>query len=254
MQNVSVVPAVTRTSVGDMFVLDVSDREAVLVNITSIGGGGTLVFEGTVDNTNWFSVLATPMGATGGVTSTTAVGAFLVDVTLAVRFRLRLSAYTSGNIIAHASHAYESRPATRQVGAVLGAGSSVIGGVVQTQAVSPAAGTTAFRRLSTADINAIAVKASAGKLLAGAIFNESASKRYVKFYNKASAPAPATDTALLVFTLVLQPDTLVCIDQVLGSTGHSFTAGISYAITAALADADVTAIAANEVTVNLLYA
>jgi len=227
MQNVSVVPAVTRTSVGDMFVLDVSDREAVLVNITSIGGGGTLVFEGTVDNTNWFSVLATPMGATGGVTSTTAVGAFLVDVTLAVRFRLRLSAYTSG---------------------------TVIGGVVQTQAVSPAAGTTAFRRLSTADINAIAVKASAGKLLAGAIFNESASKRYVKFYNKASAPAPATDTALLVFTLVLQPNTLVYIDQVLGSTGHSFTTGISYAITAALADADVTAIAANEVTMNLLYA
>ncbi len=105
MQFSTPIPAVTRTSLGDMFSLDVGDRTGVLVHVTSIGGGGTLVFEGTIDGTNWFALAGVPTGGGAAVSSVNAAGAWLVNSMLASRFRLRLSAYTSGNITALGSTA-----------------------------------------------------------------------------------------------------------------------------------------------------
>lgn len=100
MQFSTPIPAVTRTSLGDMFSLDVGDRNTGLIHVTSIGGGGTLVFEGTIDGTNWFPLSGVPTGGGAAVSSVAAVGSWLVNFMLASRFRLRLSAYTSGNITA----------------------------------------------------------------------------------------------------------------------------------------------------------
>jgi len=60
---------------------------------------GTVTFEGTIDDTNWFAV-GMPAAATGTAASTaTAAGAFyLPDEFSLSQFRARVSAYTDGDI------------------------------------------------------------------------------------------------------------------------------------------------------------
>lgn len=96
---------------------------------------------------------------------------------------------------------------------------------------------------SAATTNATNVKASAGEAFKITGNNTVASKRYLKLYNKASAPTVGTDTPILTF--VLQPSLPFAID--LGATGQYFSLGISYAITGAAADADTTAIGAGDI-------
>ncbi len=52
---------------------------------------------------------------------------------------------------------------------------------------------TGFRKLSAASTNATSLKASAGTLFALYAVNLNAAMRYVKFYDKASAPTVGTD-------------------------------------------------------------
>ena len=104
---------------------------------------------------------------------------------------------------------------------------------------------------SAATTNATSVKATAGDLFKVSGNNTVASKRYLKLYNKASAPTVGTDTPVLTF--VLAASAPFAID--LGPTGQYFAAGIAFAITGAAADADTTAIAAGDIEcLNLTYA
>jgi hypothetical protein len=104
---------------------------------------------------------------------------------------------------------------------------------------------------SAATTNATSVKASAGKLVGGVIANMTTSVRYFKLYNKASAPTVGTDTP--VYTFPLQPNTTYYVADMIAMLGDQFAAGIAYAITGGLPDSDTTAIAANDVAVNLAY-
>lgn len=58
----------------------------------------TLIFEATVDGTNWFTINATTMPAGASVSTTTANNAFLAGVGGFQGFRVRASAYTSGTV------------------------------------------------------------------------------------------------------------------------------------------------------------
>lgn len=113
-------------------------------------------------------------------------------------------------------------------------------------------GATSFRLLSAATTNGTNVKASAGKLMSLYAVNLNAAVRYLKFYNKASAPTVGTDTPVLTypipasstgagFILHLPPD------------GVAFSTGISYATTTGVADNDTGAVAANDIIVNGSY-
>lgn len=104
------------------------------------------------------------------------------------------------------------------------------------------------RLLSAASINATSVKASAGRVYRILAFNASAAVKYLKLYNKASAPAPATDTPIL--TIPLQAGVLTEIELTIGIY---FATGIAYAITGAVGDTDATAVALNDVVLNLGY-
>jgi len=110
----------------------------------------------------------------------------------------------------------------------------------------------ALRLLSSAaTTNATSVKAAAGDLFKVSGNNTVASKRYLKLYNKASAPTVGTDTPVLTF--VLPASAPFAID--LGASGQYFATGIAFAITGAAADADTTAIAAGDIEcLNLTYA
>lgn len=104
-------------------------------------------------------------------------------------------------------------------------------------------------RISTADINATVVKASKAVLYAFQIFNTTASAKFVKFYNKASAPVPGTDTPVRRLMIPANGILSFHAEEGLGA----FTAGLAYVITGALADADTTVLAAGDVAVNVDY-
>jgi hypothetical protein len=98
--------------------------------------------------------------------------------------------------------------------------------------------------------NATSAKASAGELHKASAYNATASLKYLKIYNKASAPTVGSDTPVL--TLPIPPNGTLNHDFPNG--GFYFATGIAYALTGAAADADSTALAANDVVgVNIVY-
>jgi hypothetical protein len=103
--------------------------------------------------------------------------------------------------------------------------------------------------ISAASTNATSVKASAGQVYGWHFSNSSASKRYLKLYNKASAPTVGTDVP--VMTIEIQTTTAANCEWTNGI--DEFATGIALAITGGVADNDTTAIAANDVILNLLY-
>lgn len=117
-----------------------------------------------------------------------------------------------------------------------------------TMSVSTSGGYATSRLLSAASTNATSVKATPGQVYGWYLYNTNAAVRFLKIYNKASAPTVGTDTPKL--TLPIQPNAAVNLEV---SAGIEFTLGIAFALTTGIADADVAAVAANEITVNLLY-
>lgn len=137
----------------------------------------------------------------------------------------------------------------------------VLGGTLGTQPVSgtvtatvtgatqlPVTPTTTFTN-SAATTNATNTKASAGTVWSVLASNINAAVRYLKLYNKASAPTVGTDVPVL--TIPIPAGGVVQIDP--GSNGIRFATGISWALTTAAADSDTTAVAASEIKVVISY-
>lgn len=104
------------------------------------------------------------------------------------------------------------------------------------------------RLLSAASTNATKVKESPGQVFGWYIFNTSSSVKYVKLYNKASAPTVGTDTP--VMTIPVPKESGTNIEYV---NGIAFATGIALATTKAVADANTEAVAENDLIINLLY-
>ena len=104
---------------------------------------------------------------------------------------------------------------------------------------------TGFRLISAASTNATSLKASAGTLYTLYAVNLNAAVRYVKFYNKASAPTVGTDTPVATFPI--PASTTGAGFQIDLGPGFDFATGIAYATTTGAADSDTAAVAANEI-------
>lgn len=101
-----------------------------------------------------------------------------------------------------------------------------------------------FRLLgSAATTNSTNVKGSAGNVFK-IIVNVAVAGKFLKLYNKATAPTVGTDTPIA--TIPLPTTGLVQID--FGANGDYYSAGIGFGITGAIEDADTTAVAANDLT------
>jgi hypothetical protein len=96
---------------------------------------------------------------------------------------------------------------------------------------------------SAATTNAQVVKASPARLMSVAANNINAAARFLKLYDKATAPTLGTDVPVL--TIPIPAGGIVSMS--LGAVGVDFSAGLSIAITALGTDADTTAVAANEI-------
>jgi len=110
---------------------------------------------------------------------------------------------------------------------------------------------TLFRLLSAASTNATSLKGSAGTLYAIYAVNLNAAVRYLKFYNKASAPTVGTDTPVLTLPIPASATGAGFIWNL--DPGADFSTGIAYATTTGVADADTAAVAANEIILNGIY-
>lgn len=111
-----------------------------------------------------------------------------------------------------------------------------------------AGASTLYKLISGASTNATSVKASGGAIVDYFLSNQNASVRYVKLYDKASAPSVGSDTPK--WTLAIPGESSA---NLAPGVSLPFELGIAFAITAGAADSDTTAVAANEVIVNLNY-
>lgn len=117
------------------------------------------------------------------------------------------------------------------------------------QVATTAGGQSSVSRIATADTNAQVLKASAGRVFGWAVANLTASPKFVKLYNKASAPNPAADVPVL--RIVVPANGVAAFHTEKGFAG--FTQGIAMLATGALADTDATALAAGDIVANVFY-
>lgn len=92
------------------------------------------------------------------------------------------------------------------------------------------------------------IKTTRGVVYGYFIANNAAAVRYVKLYDKASAPTVGTDTPKLTLGFPANSAANVYLGP-----GIQFDAGVGIAAVQGVADADTTAPAANDVVVNILY-
>lgn len=100
---------------------------------------------------------------------------------------------------------------------------------------------------AAATTNATSVKISSGDLFKVTLRNNAASARFLKIYNKSSAPIVGTDTPLI--TEYIAAGASIILDF---SKGFYFSAGIAFALTINATDSDTTALTAGDI-VNLQF-
>lgn len=120
------------------------------------------------------------------------------------------------------------------------------------QAAIATGGATPGKLICANTTNATSVKASAGTLYTVIATNLNAAMRYLKFYNKASAPTVGSDTPVLVIGI---PGNTAGAGIVvpIPACGINFGTGIAFAVTTGIADADSTAVAASEIAISYAY-
>jgi len=227
----------------------------LMVHCTGTFAGANCTFEGSLNSTNgtdgnWFTVQAIRTNAntietTTGVLAAAPAYAWELSVNALKWFRIRATAWTSGTqvwTLVPGSYATEPIPGAQVSGTQPVSGTvtaTVTGGTVL-----PVTPTTTFTN-SAATNNAAVIKASAGTLWSVTAFNANASPRYVKFYNKATAPTVGTDVPVLV--IAVPATSTIMIGG--GSNGIRFATGVGIGIVTGAADADNTAVAANDIKV-----
>lgn len=103
--------------------------------------------------------------------------------------------------------------------------------------------------VSAASTNATSAKASAGTVHNLDVYNANAAVRYLKLYNKASAPVVGTDTPVRTIALKPADKTVVTFPN-----GLYFSTGIAYALTTGAADSDTGVVGTDISGLNIDYA
>jgi hypothetical protein len=277
-------PRLAETSIaanGGVAAIWCEDLDAVGLSMSTAAlSGHTVVFEVSNNadfdvNTNrpvpgtgnWYGAQAQRTNATTIETGATALAAtpaygWMVPVSGWRFFRVRVTAHTSGSALwvllaERGANSMSPNTGTTTVSGTvtvnaLPAGTNLIGDVGH-QVRATAGGLSTVGRLisAAATTNATSVKASAGRLYKVRGYNAAATVRYLKIYNKASAPTVGTDTPVL--TITLKPLDVFDVDFV--NIGQFFATGIAYALTTGSADADTGALTLADITgLNLWFA
>lgn len=108
-------------------------------------------------------------------------------------------------------------------------------------------GASTFHLVSAATTNATNIKASPGKILGITVANTTNKERKVAFHNTAGTPTAGTG---VVRALFLQGDTTLTIQY---PAGIDFSTGIAITTVTGIADANATAVAANDLIIDIDY-
>lgn len=120
--------------------------------------------------------------------------------------------------------------------------------VVVAPTVATTGGTSTYHTVSAASTNAASVKASAGQLYGWYIYNSNAVARKVALHNTGGVP---TAGAGVFMSLVIPAGSAANVSL---AQGIAFSNGIGITMVTGLPDSDATAVAANDLVVNLFYA
>lgn len=194
-----------------------------------------------VNPTNWIGVYSTNITSGAQALTANATGTLWLVPAIGRWFRLRITSYTSGTVVAACLLSEDVLPSVQNT-------STTVSGSV-TVGTKTSGGATNSKVLSAATTNATSVKASAGTIHGFVLSNTSAAFKFFKVYAKASAPVVGTDTPIA--TWGIPPNGSVVFNS---DVGMAVGTGIAYAITGASPDADATAVAVGDVVGNLIYA
>ena len=129
---------------------------------------------------------------------------------------------------------------------------SNFGNTVNTPSSDGTNGTTPYKLISTASTNSNVVKASGGNLYSIIAIGQTSTIKYLKIYNKATAPTVGTDVPLM--TVPVPANVQGAGVSIAFTIGVNFPLGIGIAITSGSADNDTGVVGAGDVILNLTYA
>lgn len=230
------------SAVATFFTQTMDGYPSISVHVTAVAASSTIAFEVSDDGANWVAKAGVASSSTGvAVDATNATSVGLLQFSVSEKyFRVRQSVYggSGGSTVVPVLKTTQPAPRSIYVG-----GAAPI--VPATSASATGALATTARLVSAAaSTNATLVKATAGRPYRITAFNASASMKYLKIYNKSTAPTVGTDNP--VRTIPLVAGQITTVDW--PTFGLYLGSGIGYALTGAVADADTTALAAADVT------
>jgi hypothetical protein len=114
-------------------------------------------------------------------------------------------------------------------------------------AYTPVSPASYFHLVSAASTNPTVIKASAGTVNGWYIYNSNGSARKVAFQNIATTPTAGSG---VVYSLVIPPLSAANVSL---PDGITFSTGIAITTTTGLADSDATAVALNDLIINIFY-
>lgn len=169
----------------------------------------------------------------GTVTANAGTGSFTVTQTTAANLKVDLSGTAANATAIKVDGSAVTQP--------------VSGTVTANLAPATSGGCSDYHTVAAATTNAANIKASAGQIYTVSVFNNAAYPVFVKFYNTAGTPTVGTG---VVHTVGVQAGTLGGWSN---PQGFAFSTGIGISITKGITDADATAVAANDCTVDVQF-
>ena len=177
--------------------------------------------QGTLnDGQTWFNIPYINTAGTYSTQAITAGGQYLFPL-FAGRVRARITAYTSGTVIASVGFGFGPVPLDTAIGAAA----------------------TSFPFQSAASTNTQLIAAGARKLYGFGFQNLTATPAFVKLYNKASVPVLASDIPVAIIQVPANSASPVFSSV----RGRAFPLGIAFACTGLVANNDATATALNQI-------
>lgn len=248
------------TSATSTVVVNTERFSNLMIHCAGTFAGANCTFEGSLNSTNgtdgnWFAVQAIRSNAntietTTGVLAAAPAYAWELSVNALRYFRIRATAWTSGTqvwTLIPGTYATEPIPGAQISGTQPVSGTvtaTVTGGTV----VGVAPTTTNAILSSAATTNGTVAKASAGTIYGLTVSNTGAAAAFVKLHNSTTITVGTTAVAL---TVPVPAGGVVSLAW--GTQGMRYATGICYSITNLAADTDTTAVALNQVKVNLSY-
>tara|TARA_R110000851_G_C12949684_1_gene553147 strand:- start:66 stop:932 length:867 start_codon:yes stop_codon:yes gene_type:complete len=233
----AIVTTNNATAINEDVLPSLDAEEFKFISIQLVGTWeATVTFEGSNDNTTFYSIATTDPSANGTGAITATVNRVVKVPVLTKYIRARVSAYTSGTVsaVAYGHRDENSSGLISTLGEVtLAPETTKVIGTVKIDAAGP----NSFHSIiSATGLNATSVSTSATKVSILHLVNSVATARYFKMYNKASAPTVGTDTPFFTVSLPTGATTF----QLPALVGIDFSLGISYAITLGVAPDDTT--------------